>query len=62
VPLFPRRSAGAFRRAALRYHSHMSRLDGPNILGAAIALRPREIVIVIAIIVALWVVAPIVLL
>jgi hypothetical protein len=62
VPLFPRRSAGVFQRAALRYPSHMIRLDGPNILGAATALRPREIVIVIAIIVALWVVAAIVLL
>jgi hypothetical protein len=46
----------------MRYHSHMSRLDGPNILGSATALRPREIVIVIAIIVALWVIAAIVLL
>jgi hypothetical protein len=62
VPLSPRRSAGAFQCAALRYHSHMSRLDGPNILGAATALRPREIVIVIALVVALWVVAAIVLL
>jgi len=40
----------------------MSRLDGPNILDAGSALRPREIAIVVAIIVALCVVAAIVLL
>jgi hypothetical protein len=53
---------GFSARAALGYHSHMSRLDGPNILGAATSLRPREIVIVIALILALRVVAAIVLL
>jgi hypothetical protein len=40
----------------------MSRLDGPNILDTASGLRPREIAIVIALIVALCVVAAIVLL
>jgi hypothetical protein len=40
----------------------MSRLDGPNILDTASGLRPREIVILIAIIVALCVVVAIVLL
>jgi hypothetical protein len=40
----------------------MSRLDGPNILDTASGLRPREIAIVIALIVALCVVVAIVLL
>jgi hypothetical protein len=40
----------------------MSRLDGPNILDTASGLRPREIAIVIALIVGLCVVAAIVLL
>jgi hypothetical protein len=40
----------------------MSRLDGPNILDMASGLRPREIAIVIALIVALCVVVAIVLL
>jgi hypothetical protein len=39
----------------------MSRLDGPNILNAASGLRPREIAVVIVLIVALCAISAIVL-